>query len=57
MGKCNCRRWGEVVDVRQPIRIRPASSLLAAVISVGGVAAMGSLFPEYSAGRVATTMA
>jgi hypothetical protein len=40
-----------------PIRIHPAYLLLAGALSVGGVAAMGSLFPEYSTGRVAETMA
>src|SRR4029077_4394539 len=40
-----------------PIRIRPVSLLLACALAVGGVAAMGTLFPEYSAGKVAETMA
>jgi hypothetical protein len=39
------------------IRIRPAYLVVAAAVSVGGIAAMGSLFPEYSAGNVAETMA
>jgi hypothetical protein len=40
-----------------PIRIRVGSLVLAAAISVGGLAVMGSVFPEFGAGRVAETIA
>lgn len=40
-----------------PIRIRPVYLVAAAMISVGGIVAMGSLFPMYSAENVAGTMA
>jgi hypothetical protein len=40
-----------------PIRIRPAYLVLAAALSVGGIAAMGRLFPQYAADRVAESLA
>lgn len=40
-----------------PIRIRISSLLLASAISLGGVAVMGSFFPEFGAGKVAETIA
>jgi hypothetical protein len=39
------------------IRIRPAYLLLAAVLAMGGIAAMGSLFPSLGINRIAETIA
>jgi hypothetical protein len=39
------------------VRVRPAFVLLAAVVAIGGVLAMGRLFPTFGVDRVAETMA
>jgi hypothetical protein len=40
-----------------PIRIRPAYLLLAGAIAVGGIVAMGSIFPEYAPDNIAESFA
>jgi hypothetical protein len=47
------RAWREGA----PIRIRPAYLVLAGAIAVGGIVAMGSLFPEYAPDNIAESFA
>jgi hypothetical protein len=47
------RAWREGA----PIRVRPAYLVLAGAIAVGGVVAMGSLFPEYSPDNISASFA